>query len=135
MSLFLFPSSPFNFSSSSPFSMFSFSFLRSSPLPSNSLRNRLPQLSLSFLPPYLSLTPCRDPPKKFSQTPTHARITLPRPSPPWYVCGRDVRVVGSYRRRGKHLVSSLIPTIQDASFLQHFPLQQQQTELFSITKS
>lgn len=56
--------SPFKFSSSSPFSMFSFSFLRSSPLPSNSFHNMLPQLSLSFLLPYLPLTPCRDSPKK-----------------------------------------------------------------------
>jgi len=75
------------------------------------------------------------PPKKFSQTPVHARITLPRSSPPWYMCGRDVRVVGSYRRRRKHFVPSLVPTVPSFPRYFHSLFNRNKPELFSTTKS
>ncbi|KAG0634411.1 hypothetical protein HOY80DRAFT_531351 [Tuber brumale] len=84
---FLIPLFPLSFLPFQPFLKFSlFYFLslpRSSPLPSNSLTIFFPNSLFLLYPP---LTPSRDAPEKLSQTPTHARITFPRSSPPWCVC-------------------------------------------------
>lgn len=111
MTLFLFPSPLSNFPQALPFYVF---FLFPTIFPSSfklPSQYASPTLSLSFLLPYLPLTPCRDPPQKVL---TNSGSSANNPSAflPLGTCvGGDVRVVGSYHRRGKHFVSSLVPTV------------------------